>query len=255
MSGEIFKGIMQWEFDWQGMKAKVPVFYYDNTSMTAIFTASTAAVKKLLPHNAMRPIEMFPGRCLAAFTAFEYRNSDIDPYNEFSISFLTAFNKTPIPALTIGRQLLRRTFTAFVWQLPVTTEIARIGGVDLYGYPKFIGDIVFKREKDWLECRLSEKGEHILTLRGKALPTSKGKRVRYITYSVKDGIPLTANVYVDPLEFAQSFSGASASLELGTGHPISKSLGEIGLSKKPTMYQYSPANEAILFAGRNLIDN
>ncbi|MDT8273865.1 MAG: hypothetical protein RRA35_11815, partial [Desulfomonilia bacterium] len=65
---------------------KLPIFYYDNTAMSAIYTASTRQVKKLLPSDKMYPVEMFPGRSLMVFTAFEYRRTDIDPYNEFSIS-------------------------------------------------------------------------------------------------------------------------------------------------------------------------
>jgi len=255
MRGEIFKGIKQWEFEWQGAKAKLPVFYYDNTSMTAIYTASTSRVRELLPHPAMKPIEIYPGKCLTAFTAFEYRKTDIDPYNEFSISFLISFKNPQIPGLTAVRQMSRRYFSAFVWQLPVTTEIARRGGVELYGYPKFLADITFQKGKDWMECDLTEEGKKILSLRGKVLQTSRGKITRYTTYSVLDEIPLAANVFVDPIEFSQSSDKQAASLDLGAGHAISEALRGIGLGKAPVMYQFSPVNEAILFGGRNLIDN
>ena len=254
MRGELFKGIKQWEFEQAGRNFKLPVFYYDNTSITAIYTASTSKVKKLLPHPAMSPIEMLPGRSMVAFTAFEYRKTDIDPYNEFSIAFLTTFDKSQVPGLTALWQLARRCFTAYVWKLPVTTEIARFGGVELYGYPKFLADITFERGGEWIECRLSEKGEKILALKGKILPTARGKITRFITYSVLDGIPLTANVVVDPLEFAQSRDSQSASLELGAKHAIAKALSEIDLSPNPIVYQFSPVTEAVLFAGRNTMD-
>ncbi len=255
MKGDFFKGVVQWEFGWKQAIGKLPVFYQDNTSFTAIFTAPTANVLKLLPHKAMKPIEVYPGKCLAAFTAFEYRQSDIDPYNEFSISFPVSFGCMPIPGLTIGLQMLRRSYTAYVWKLPVTTEIARAGGVDLYGYPKFIADIVFKRSPDKIECELSENGKKILTLGGKVLPTSKGAHIRYRTYSMFGEIPLVANVVVNPIEYAQSMNGGAAWLDLGAEHPIAVTLKGLGLSAKPMMYQYSPLNEAILFAGRNLLDN
>ena len=254
MAGELFQGVMQWEFGWKGEKGKIPVFYYDNTSMTAIFTASSAAVRKLLPRPEMRPIEVYPSRCLAAFTAFEYRRTDIDSYNEFSISFPVTYGKPMVPGLTVAMQTASRCFSAYVWQLPVTTEIARLGGVELYGYPKFLAGIEFRSDPRWLECTLAEKGRKILVLKGRVLPTTKGKAMRYLTYSVKDGIPLVANVVVDPLEFAQSARGRDATLELGD-HPIAQALRGIGLGRKPLMYQYSPRNEAILFAGRNLIDS
>jgi len=255
MPSDFFKDVAQWEFDWRGARGRLPVFYYDNTSMTAIYTAGTAKVRPLLPHPDMRPIEVRPGRCLAAFTAFEYRRSDIDPYNEFSISFPITFGRRSIPGVTIAKQMLDRRFSAYVWKLPVTTEIARVGGVDLYGYPKFIADIVFSRDGGWVECRLSEKGDEILTLRGRALRTKPGAVMQYVTYSIKDGVPLKANVFVNPLEFAMTNRGSAASVSLGENHEVSRTLKGIGLGAAPLLYQYSPVNEAILFGGRNLMDD
>ena len=72
--------------------------------------------------------------------------------------------------------MAKRYFTAYVWQLPVTTERARRGGVDMYGYPKFLADISFSREKDALACTLSEGGKNILVLKGQKLQTVPWKR-------------------------------------------------------------------------------
>ena len=49
MTGEIFAGIKQWEYGREGRKFLMPGFYRDNVSFTAVYTASTKAVKKLLP--------------------------------------------------------------------------------------------------------------------------------------------------------------------------------------------------------------
>jgi hypothetical protein len=253
-NSDFFKGIMQWEFDWQGEKGRLPVFYYENSSMSAIYTASTDKVRKLLPKEEMHPIEVFPGRCLAAFTAFEYRDTDIRPYNEFSVSFLITYGKKSVPGLKVLSQMSSRHFSTYVWQLPVTTEIARVGGVDMYGYPKFLADIVWTRTNDWVECRLSEQGRHILTLGGKMLPAKPCGHFKYTTYSVKNGIPLVANVLINPLEFAQSRNKKDAKLTLGDAHAICDALHGIELSPNPLMYQYLPNMEAILFGGRNMVD-
>ncbi len=255
MRGQLFQGIKQWEFNWQDIAAKLPVFYYDNTSITATYTASTAAVQSLLPHPDMKLVELYPGRCLVAFTAFEYRKTDIDAYNEFSIAFLISFGKPQLPGLTAAWQMSRRRLSAYIWQLPVTTEIARVGGVEMYGYPKFLADIDFQRDTNWLRCDLAEKGEKILSLTGKVLPTKRGKQTHIKTYSVLEGIPLAANVHIDPLEHAETLDSGAATLELGDNHPICSRLKQLELSDKPVMYQYSPVTEAILFGGRNLADS
>jgi len=237
-----------------GLVGKLPVFYYDNTSMTAVFTAATRKVKALLPDPKMKPLELLPGRCAVAFSAFEYRDTDIDPYNEFSIAFLMSYGRHTLPGLGLLNGLMNRCFEAYVWQLPVTTEVARWGGVELYGYPKFIADIDFMRTPNQLACRLSLHGEHILTIEGKVLPTAPAKMLRYRAYSMKEGLPLCANVYTNRLAFAQSASRQAAALQLGD-HDIARQLRALDLSKSPLMYQYCPKNELILFGPRNLIDD
>ncbi|HHO76025.1 MAG TPA: hypothetical protein ENN05_06305, partial [Deltaproteobacteria bacterium] len=185
---------------------------------------------------------------------FEYRDSDIDPYNEFSISFPITFQKKNIPGLTVLSMMARRYFTAYVWQLPVTTERARVGGVEMYGYPKFLADIVFADEGSMLSCTLSEGNRNILTMKGKKLKISPEKVNRFKTYSIKNGVPLAANVYMNPREFGKSISPKAARLILGD-HDISNQLRSLDLSDKPLFFQYMPMMEAILYGPRNLMDD
>lgn len=252
--GEFFDGVVQYEVEKQDYVYKVPTFYYDNLSMNAAFTASTKRVRNYLPHPDMRPVEILPGRCLVTFTAFEYRKTDLGPYNEFSIGVLIEFDKRPVPVVGALKNILKREFTLFVWHLPVTTEIARVGGVEYYGYPKFIADIEFTRSEDKLRCDVSEEGSKILSMEAKMLPAEPGKRLRYITYSLNSGSPMVTNICVNPLQFAQSRDSDATRLEFGSDHPIAKELQGINLGDTPNLYQYSPNNEAILFAGRNLMD-
>jgi hypothetical protein len=252
--GDLFSGVEQWEFDFRGAKQKLPVFYFDNTLVSAVFTAATARVRALLPHPALRPVETLPGRAVVAVTGFEYRRTDIDPYNELLIAFLVTHGRRSIPGVDFAVQVAVRRYTAYVWQLPVTTERARVGGVEIYGYPKFLADIAFERGAGAITCRLGVGGTEILALHGKQPPTRPGRRMRYRSYSVKDGALLVTNVVIDPLECAESRGGAGARLVIGRGHPISDQLRELGLSEKPILYQYAPRTQAILFAPRNLLD-
>jgi hypothetical protein len=255
--GDLLRSVIQWEYfdEHFQRRVKLPVFYYDNTAMTAIYTASTAMVRRHLPAVGMNPVEMTPGRALVAFTAFEYRQSDIDPYNEFSVSFPITYRKLSIPGLTVLGMMARRYFTAYVWQLPVTTELARYGGVEWYGYPKYLADIRFAHEGPFLACTLSEGGDEILTLRGKKLKTRAEKVNRFKTYSVKDGFVLPANVYMNPIEFGMSMSPKSAQLSVGEKHPVARQIRELELSAGPIFYNYMPLMEAVLYAPRNLMDD
>jgi hypothetical protein len=247
-----FDNIYQWhntEYD-----VRLPIFYYDNLSMTAIYTASTKKLKPLLPFEDMHPVEMFPGRCLIAFSAFEYRKTDIGPYNEFSIAAIISYGKQSIPGITLLSQLAKNMFEAYILYLPVTSELARKGGVEMGGYPKFIAEIDFEEKNGTLACGLSEKGKQILTLSGKKLPTSKGPVARFGIYTRLNNIPLKSNVYLNPIQFSQSYKKGSATLEIGSGHEICDVLKSLDLSRRPKVYQYSPKYEAILFGAKNIID-
>lgn len=247
-----FNGIHQWhntEYD-----VHLPIFYQDNTSMSAIHTASTKKLRALLPFDDMHPVEMVPGRCLIAFSAFEYRQTDIGPYNEFSIAAIITFAKRSIPGITLLSQLLKNSFEAYILYLPVTSELARKGGVELGGYPKFIASIDFSKDNETLTCMLAENGKRILTLSGKKLPTAKGPATRFILYTRLNNIPLKSNVYLNPIRFSQSYQKKSAVLDIGSGHEICDVLKNLELSKHPKVYQYCPNYEAILFDTKNIID-
>jgi hypothetical protein len=124
----------------------------------------------------------------------------------------------------------------------------------MYGYPKFLADISFSRENDALTCTLFGEGKNILILKGQKLKTSVEKVNRFKTFSIKDGVPLAANIYMNPIEFGKSMSGKAAQLTLGN-HDMAKKLQEIKLSPKPLFFQYMPVMEAILYGPRNLMDD
>ncbi|MCJ7774030.1 MAG: hypothetical protein MUP22_12960, partial [Desulfobacterales bacterium] len=90
---------------------------------------------------------------------------------------------------------------------------------------------------------------------GNVLPTKNEKISRVQTYSLIGDIPIVANVFFNTIEGAQTNDKKAAILDIGSNHSICESLKRIGLSSSPIQYQYSPVNQAILFAGRNLMDN
>jgi hypothetical protein len=78
---------------------------------------------------------------------------------------------------------------------------------------------------------------------------------RFKTWSLKDGVPRVANVYMNPLSFGKSMGRDAASLNLGDRHPIARTLREASLGRRPLFFQYMPRMEAILFGPRNLLDD
>jgi hypothetical protein len=252
-TSDFFKGVHQWlnkEYD-----VPLPIFYYDCSSMSVIYTASTELVKRYLPVDDLYPVELLPGRCLVTISAFEYRSSDLGPYNEFSIAVLVRHKKKPLPLLPVISAMAGKCFHVYIIKLPVTSEKARKGGVELGGYPKFLADIEFRKNEILTECSLSVKKNHIMTIRGQDLKISRSGKIKFVIYTCLNGCLVNSNMYINPHQFAQTSGRNKAGIEIGKNHDICTLLSGIKLGKKPLVYQNIPSFEAILCSTKNIIDN
>lgn len=248
---QFFEGILQRPIPEYGVT--LPIFYYQARSMTAIFTASTRAVSKKLP-SSLHPVELYPGRSMVAVSVFEYASSDIGAYNEVSVAALVNYGRKGLPVISLLKQLIRNTFKAFIFHLPVTSETARKGAVELSGYPKFLADINFIEKENSLSCRMSVNGQDVLTFNGRKLKISQGPVTRTLVFNEKDGKMIYSNLYVKQDQFAQKMGGSSVQMEIGRNHEVCETLRALSLSPSPLLYQFSPQFQAILFDTKNLVD-
>jgi hypothetical protein len=233
---------------------RLPIFYYDGTAAGAVFPARLKALRRLMPDPRFSPARLAPGVGAVAVTCFEYRDTDIGPYNELAIS--VPLNEPWFAPNVPGRALIaglrRRQLHAWVHHLPVTTEIARLGGVELYNYPKFVGGIDFEQTTSERICRLSEGQEHILTLSGELLASSRKEGFQLFSHLWMDGQPQSSEFKINATELGVSLSRGAAQLELGTRHPIARELRSLLLSRHPIQYQYIARFEGILYGPEHL---
>jgi len=251
---EFFAGVPQHPVTLAGYEFPSPTFYYDYSQASVVAVTPLERIKELLPSPRLYPLRLTPRSGVTVIVAYEYRDSDIGPYNEVAVGFPVTVDRNA-PVVTELRRFQVQGGSVFIWQLPVTTAIARDLGVEVAGYPKFLADIVFTRDKETTTCTLSENRQPILSLRGKNTKTARGKLTKYKLYTCKDGIPLCANLHINPLEYSQARGRNLATLDLGTGHRVCTELREMTLSRRPVLYQYMPSYEAILFGSKNIIDD
>ena len=145
---KFFEDVKSEELEYSGRKVKFPFCYIDFSRMSASFPVPTNKVKDALPTERLKPVEIKPGIAMIRFAAMEYRETDrdwLESYNEFGVSVPVQYqsdeDSPEFPGL-------------YVVHLPVTTEEARWGGVEIYGFPKFIAEINFKEEGDMRRCRV-----------------------------------------------------------------------------------------------------
>jgi Acetoacetate decarboxylase (ADC) len=249
-----FEGVSQIDAALDGEAVKLPIFYYEGSAISAIFAARLKALRELMPDPRFSPARLAPGVGTVAVTCFEYRDTDIGPYNELAISVpLNEPSSAPnLPGQALVGSLRRRQLHAWVQHLPVTTEIARLGGVELYNYPKFIGGIDFEQTESRRTCRLSEGQEHILTLSGSLIATPRKERFQLFSHLWMDQQPQGSEFKINASAMGMSLSRGAAELELGTRHPIARELRSLLHSQRPIQYQYIPRFEGILYGPEHL---
>ena len=238
-----FEQVTQVETPWRDQTIRLPIFYYDVTTVAAAFLTPLAPVRALLPSPRLQPLRATPWHTVTIITAFEYRDSDIGPYNEVAIAFPITLDR-PAPILTGLLRAMAAGPLAYVHHLPVTTEIAYHAGVDFYNYPKFVAQITFRREGEWLHCHLAEGERTILTLTVRQLPTRPLDRWRFHGITFREERILRSEVIVNVHRQAISRNPAHVRLELGD-HPIAHELRDLRLGRAVHV-QYIPQNQAIL---------
>jgi hypothetical protein len=238
-----FQGVEHTLVPWRGYHLHVPVFYTDFRMISATFLSPLDKVKALLPSSRLHPMRPMPGKAAVSVTAYEYRESDLGPYNEVMLGIPVSLDR-PLPLFTGSLRKSPQPLIVYVHTLPVTTEIARKVGVEFAGYPKYIAEIDFQEDEDWLVCRLAQEGQEILTLRGRKLDVSTVPRIRISPLTYREGLILRSEMVTSEREMGFSRRREDAQLTLGS-HPLADSFKSLELGH-PANYVFCPQAKAIL---------
>jgi hypothetical protein len=240
---KFFQGITHEEVPWREYKLHVPLFYPDFLFMSASFMAPIENVEALIPSKRMKPYRITPWHSAVSITTYAYRDCDLGPYNEVSIGIPVTLD-TPTPFFVGSLRRMPSSPMSYSHRLPVTTEIARVVGVEFAGYPKFIANIDFEEDGDFLTCILQEREQHILSLSGRILPVKRYPRYVANPITFRDGYILRSEFVISEREMGRSTNREDIRLELGD-HQISQELKELRLGRL-LGYNYCPAAQGIL---------
>ena len=256
MADAFFDGHPQQDVAIRQYRGKVPMFFRRVRMMSAVFTADLGALERALPPQLERkPIQVWPGQGLAAIGCFEYEDTDIGPYNEVALS-IPFFNGKGIPSpREVIASLRGKEVSAYIKELPVTTEAALFGGVDFFNYPKYLADITFSETETTRTCALRESagGALILELAGKKLATRAAESLDVAaanTYPILQGRPVLARLLMNRQQSASTLDAAAAQVRLGPS-ARAEPFRELGLGRL-LQYVYAPRCQTILLAPQAL---
>jgi hypothetical protein len=240
---DFFEGIRQARTKVGPYDVHIPIFYRDLTSISVYLLAPLDKVRSLLPSKRMHPFRVTPRHSIMTISAFEYRDTDVGPYNQVSIGIPFLLDR--ISPLFMG--LLHpppEIPMIYVLHLPVTTEQSRLIGFEMANYPEFLSEIRFEREREWVHCKVDTEGKNILSLSCRNLPLSYSPRQRVDSFSLRQRRLLRSEFNFSDCEAGVSKKQADVRIEFGT-HPIGLELKELNL-RRVLQYQYSPTQQAVL---------
>lgn len=229
---------------------EIPQRYYDFGFVLAHFPVPTSSVRTLLPTESLEPVQIVPGVAVVSIAAFEYRvMATLAPYNEVAIMvpvrYEPGWNIPLVPLLYPERYDVG----FWVHHLPVTTEEARVAGVNVWGLPKVLAAVAFEDVGWTRRCELVENGQHVLTLTAATGETRLEARPFY-AYSLLSGQLQKALVDTRGQYHAWNVPGC-ASVELGT-HPIARTLRDLDMQTVAVAGLFAFTARSRLHAGQAL---
>jgi hypothetical protein len=233
------------EITLHGKTYELPILYFRDDCFGLFFSADARKVRAALPSDRLHPVRLPGGRALVGVVAFNYLETTIGPYGEVAVVALAVHG--PRPVVGSLPALLEASYPGFgmvVLHLPVTATVARDGGRMQWGYTKFNSDMRFVTTPEFQQCRLSEGGQHILTMRVERGGIIRRDSKPIITYSVLDGRLIRTTV-PQRATYRMKLRPGSSSLELGD-HQVATTIADLGLAKRPLMTRYYIERSAIL---------
>ena len=232
---------------------ELPILYFRDDFFALYFAADAKKIRRHMPSDNLHPVLLPNGKAVVAVGAFNYMDTSIGPYGEVIVGIPAVYGKSPVPVAPALFESRYPGFGVIVAHLPVTKQTARDAGRGQWGFTKFITEMHFTITPEYLQCKMSEKQEHILTLRVARRGFYKTDKKPIVTFSVKDG-QLIKTTIPQKGAFRQSVRPAGSFLELGD-HPVSESIRGMGLSKKPMISKYYVERAGILPAGEVIETN
>lgn len=209
-----------------GVSMDLPILYMEGSTLGMWFPVNIDKAQALLP-DPLVAVPNESGQAIVFVGIYEYRTTSIGPYNEIGVGIISVHPDSPIPGL-------------FVVDLPVTTEDACLGGIEIFSYPKFVADISIHFNGAETACvALDSDGKRIMGMSGKrgvSLPTPATDMLTFSLNSSGLQQPL-----IQMRNPCHTSSGGGLTLRVGDSqHRMASNLRALGLEDtNPLLVMYT----------------
>ena len=216
-------------------------------TMAAMFAAPSHELRKLVPSQRLKLVELYPGTSLLCVTCTENtRLEGLEPYYEVALLVPVRYSpRLSVPLLPLFAPKLFDDAGYYVHRAFVTTPEAQDVAVTVHGASTTLASIRFDEQPFWRRCLVHVDGKHLLTLE---VRKSRGRNAAMTTYAytLADGQILRRPV---PLvgELGVRRGSGAAKLALGE-HYVANELRALKLAASPVLSTHAPRMESVLAA-------
>jgi hypothetical protein len=192
----------------------LPIIFDDTSVIATLVTAGAEPATETLRPHGLRPL-MWRRRALAMVVVFDYRRTSIGPYREATLSFC----------------VMRHGRVGFwVDKLPVTTDLACAAGQEIWGYPKWVTSIDWRRDGSTIRAAV---GNELVVEVGNSRAPAVPLPLSFTTFTELDGRLVRTRVRARGR--AQLVPGSRARVRvLGPG-PLADRVESLGLTRDPML--------------------
>lgn len=206
-----------WEI--QGRRLGFPVRITEAAAACATYLVRTDRARRLVAGTGLELVSV-AGRTPLLLVLVDYRVNDLGDYDEVGVAFLARHRGRTGP---------------YIHQLPVTQSFTMEAGRALWGLPKWLGAAELSIDGRDATCHLADDaGHHVLTA---ALRTLPGRLPLTVNGAISALAPRGDEVLVSRVRARLSGLrlGRTASVVLGSGHPMADELRALGLARRPLL--------------------
>ena len=244
---------MTTEFFIQGERVSLPVQIRDAEAHMAMFSVPAARAQAVIDYSGLEILPTRPGKAVCALMFIEYKDGDLKQYLEFAVGFaVRPPGSDSSSALGDVRRLLSGDAGVFVHRLPVTEAFTLEAGRSIWGFPKRLGDIKFRRSDRSTRGVVHLDGQLVADMRvarGVPVPGS-GISSALDTYAHIDGV--TRRIPWQLNASGTRLRPGGAHLMLGS-HPWADELRRLGLPHS-AMFSSSIAHMRMTFEQAEIVD-
>ena len=225
----------------------IPGLYRDGSILGLIYRVSPRSAQTLIGDQPFDPL-LVAGKAIVLLAAFEHRDFSGGPYNEVALGVQVTLRGAAPRLLGFPFRLRTVAGTALhIVNLAVTTNIAMVAGIELWGFPKYLAEIDTAFRPNNVEVVL---GSEIVLSHCRRFGCSI-KSPPFVTYSILEGRVIRTVVECG---HRIRFGGANTvQLKVSGPGPMSNSIRTLGLdASRPACAFRSDAVTMILPLGRDI---